>query len=245
MSSTARADDEALEQQQLTQARSELGTFWHRCRSSVVTRRLQRDGVHDVVDVGAGAGHLGTWLHRRAPDITYRFVERNERLAAALAVRFSEAQQETQTSVVDAPAVVMLDVVEHVPDDHAFLSSWVERLRPGGLLVVTVPALPSLFSAWDEAMGHYRRYTKRTLRAAVRDLPLSVLECSYLFPELVPPAVVRRVARPRASETSPEFPVLPRPLDGLLYLSGRATASVRRVVPIGTSLVLVARRTDH
>jgi hypothetical protein len=140
-------------------------------------------------------------------------------------------------------AVVLLDVVEHVDDDRAFVGDLVAGLDPGAVLIATVPALPSLFSAWDEAMGHHRRYTRRSLRAVVAGLPVDVDECSYLFPELLPAAVARRVTKPRRAAISPEFPDLPRPLDDLLFRVGRLTARVRAYSPAGTSLLIVATRT--
>jgi SAM-dependent methyltransferase len=234
-----------LEQQQLTQTRSSLGTFWHRCRSDLATRLIRKTRARRVLDVGAGAGLLGTWLARHAPEIEYRFFEPNPRLAEALSRRFSPAQAvAADQGLPDVDAVVLLDVIEHIPDDHVFLGSLAARMRPGALLVVTVPAMPSLFSAWDEAMGHHRRYSKRSLQGAVSGLPLEVSECSYFFPELLPAAVWRRVTRPRATEVSPEFPELPGAADRAFFRIGQCTSRARRLAPLGTSLLLVARRID-
>ena len=102
-----------------------------------------------------------------------------------------------------------------------------------------------LWSQWDVALGHYKRYDKRSLRALAAELPVEVRELSYLFPEMVPPALVRR--RQRSSERdnaeSAEFPDLPPRLNELLYRVGRVSLMGRRRWPAGTSLLATLRRT--
>jgi hypothetical protein len=58
---------------------------------------------------------------------------------------------------------MLLDVVEHFEDDRAVLVSARSLLRAGGLLLVTVPSMPSLWSGYDVRCGHARRYCRRTL----------------------------------------------------------------------------------
>jgi hypothetical protein len=60
-------------------------------------------------------------------------------------------------------AVFLLDVIEHIQDDTSFLVAASRHLRPGGLLVVNVPASTLLFSDYDRAAGHVRRYTQGSL----------------------------------------------------------------------------------
>src|SRR6185312_8193629 len=68
----------------------------------------------------------------------------------------------------DYDAVVALNVLEHIPDDVGALRSFTRLLRPGGAVVLIVPAFPIAMSAFDRAIGHQRRYRKHTLRAAVQ-----------------------------------------------------------------------------
>jgi SAM-dependent methyltransferase len=60
-------------------------------------------------------------------------------------------------------AVFLLDVIEHIADDTAFLVAALRHLRPGGLVIVNVPASMLLFSDYDTAAGHLRRYTRASL----------------------------------------------------------------------------------
>lgn len=220
-------------------------SFWHEIRSSVALERLPRDGV--LVDVGAGAGHLGEQLRRDRPDATYRFLEPLDALADMLAARFgSDARLAELAEVAGADVVTLLDVIEHVEDDRRLLADVVGAMRPGSVLVITVPALPWLWSPWDEQLGHHRRYTRASLRATVDGFALDVDRVGYLFPELILPALVRRMAGGRVGRRGrravTEYPELPRVVDRSLWAVGTASARLRRIWPIGTSLVLEARR---
>lgn len=70
--------------------------------------------------------------------------------------------------------IVCLNVLEHIPDDRASLAAMRELLRPGGRLVLLVPALPALYGSLDEALGHQRRYTPRLLRERYAEAGLSM-----------------------------------------------------------------------
>jgi hypothetical protein len=61
--------------------------------------------------------------------------------------------------------VIYIDVLEHIADDEAELTLAARHVAPGGHLVVLSPAHPWLFSAFDQVIGHHRRYTARTLQA--------------------------------------------------------------------------------
>ncbi len=64
-----------------------------------------------------------------------------------------------------ADTVIYIDVLEHIEDDRGELALAAGHLKPGGRVVVLAPAYQSLFGPFDEAVGHYRRYTLRQLRA--------------------------------------------------------------------------------
>ena len=107
-----------------------------------------------------------------------------------------------------APAVfdvvLALDVLEHLDDDATALAEAARLLKPGGTLVVTVPALPSLWGAQDVVSHHRRRYTKRTLRGLFARAGLPAPEVTYFNTLLLPPlAAVRWLARARGPSTEP------------------------------------------
>jgi hypothetical protein len=222
--------------------------FWHRLRWRLVKEYLPAERPFALIDVGAGAGILGAFLAAELPQAEYRFIEPLESLQRHLGEQYGEdANGGELESFEGIEYVTLLDVAEHVEDDRAFIAGLAEKMVPGSLLLLTVPALPSLWSSWDVALGHYRRYRKADLRSLVAPLPLETVEISYVFPEMVPPALVRRLRRPASkaaalSEGSAEFPDPAAPVNELLYAVGRATQAARRVWPAGTSLFAVLRR---
>lgn len=215
--------------------------FWHRLRWDIVSQYLP-DGSFTLVDVGAGVGLIGERLREARPQATYRFVEPIPFLESELERRYgADANAKADERYESAVVVTLLDVLEHQADDGGFMSELVAKLEPGATLLVTVPAGGYLWSSWDVALGHHRRYNRNAFRRAVAGLPVEVVELDYLFPELVPLGLARRLARRDGAGT--EFPELPAPANDLLYRIGRVTLGLRRALPVGTSLFAVLRRT--
>jgi hypothetical protein len=218
--------------------------FWHRLRWRVVRSYLPEATAFELVDVGAGAGLLGTFLARDRPQSTYRFVEPIDTLRQLLRERYGDtADAGDDADYGSATFVTLLDVLEHQQDDRAFLSALVEKMPRGSTLLLTVPALPSLWSQWDVALGHIRRYDKASLLACTTGLPLTVHDTSFLFPEMVPLGMFRkrkqRTPLPDNADVA-EFPELPGFANDLLYGAGVASLSLRRHWRTGTSLFMAA-----
>jgi hypothetical protein len=236
---------DTLESHLQRQAERSQDFFWNRLRWELVSSQLP-SGPAELVDVGAGPGFLGDFLRQKHPQIEYRFVEPLEGLEEQLNERFGAESNRRDRDFGEAGFVTLMDVLEHQRDDRAFMADLAAKMRPGSTLLLTVPALPSLWSDWDAMLGHFRRYTKASLRGTVDALPLDLVEVSYLFPELVPLGWVRRVRLRRNGAGDPggaEFPDLPRPLNQALYRVGRGTVAWRRFSPVGSSLFAVLRRT--
>lgn len=216
--------------------------FWHRVRWGVV-RAWVPPGPCTVLDVGAGAGLVGDYLAADRPAARYQFVEPIPSLESRLERRWGADRNRSGAATLDdVDIVTLLDVIEHVEDDRGLLGDLTARTASGTTYIVTVPAKQRLWSSWDTALGHHRRYERAGLRALLGGLPLDVLEVNYLFPELVPAAWWRARRGLDAPAGSAEFPQLPRLVDrGLLAVSSM-TARARRLAPTGTSLVAVARR---
>jgi SAM-dependent methyltransferase len=212
--------------------------FWHRVRWDVVRSCLPQRPVR-LIDVGAGIGLLGEFLLRDLPGSRYRFVEPIPELVAELERQFGAAANANDATAYDEEFVTLLDVLEHQEDDRAFLAELCSKMAPGARLLLTVPALQSLWSDWDVALGHFRRYDRPTLARACAGLPLRRLEASYLFPEMLPPAWLR--AR-RGGDGTAEFPDLPRVVNEALYRVSGFTARRRGRWSHGTSLFAVFER---
>lgn len=121
--------------------------------------------------------------------------------------------------------VLALDVIEHVEDDVHALKECQRILKGGGLLIVTVPAFMALWSPWDEALGHRRRYNALTLAQTGQKAGLSTKRLSYMFFFVFPIAVlirvVKRLIQRNAVRYSSDFIPIPGPLNHLLIGIGR------------------------
>jgi SAM-dependent methyltransferase len=129
----------------------------------------------DVVEVGAGFGGT-TGAVMSGGERSWTCVEPDPELAARIAEQALPLRPEvvvgTLADVDAAPrfdCVLYLDVLEHIEDDRGELGLARDRLRPGGHVVVLAPAYNFLFSEFDEAIGHHRRYTRSALRALTPD----------------------------------------------------------------------------
>jgi SAM-dependent methyltransferase len=176
----------------------ERSHFWFVARRALVGRLLARRPLPPasvVLDVGCGTGTFAADLARRgARVIALDFrPEGLARLRAegtlAWTVRAITTALPVTTRSIDV--VLALDVLEHT-DDVASLEEIVRVLKPGGALLLTVPALPSLWSARDDEAGHLRRYTRRGLLDLVRGSGLEPIDVRFYQCLLLPLFAVTR-----------------------------------------------------
>jgi SAM-dependent methyltransferase len=126
-----------------------------------------------VLEVGAGIGSNAiTLLEPRG--VQWTLLEPDSGQCDEMRAKIRDGQLPSDTEVrcgilMDLPAeptfdtIIYIDVLEHIEDDRAELSEAARRLRPGGCLIVLSPAYQFLFSPFDAAIGHYRRYSRKGL----------------------------------------------------------------------------------
>lgn len=145
--------------------------------------------------------------------------------------------------------VLMLDVVEHIADDIAALRAARSALKPGGHLLITVPALGWLWSRHDEWNEHYRRYNPRELERVLAAAGFEFGTMRYFFVWTVGPMLVRRWLLSRTKSGAGgeavdlALGIPPAPINRLLTLVSRAEHALGRYIPwpIGSSLLAVAQ----
>ncbi len=221
--------------------------FWHRLRWRAVASHLPHSEPFQLLDVGAGAGLLGVFLTRDFPLATYRFLEPIDSLQRQLESTYGVAANAAAlNSYENIQYVALLDVLEHQAGDRKFLGELLGKMARRSTLIVTVPALMGLWSGWDVALGHHRRYDRASFRRAIDGLPVQVIELSYLFPEMIPLALLRKWLRKGTAGTADEsaaFPDLPLAVNHALYALGSVSLALRRRVPTGSSVLAVLRKT--
>lgn len=144
----------------------------------------------DVLEIGSGIGNISRAVVARATTAVLSDLERP--YLEALERAFGDDPRVTVAAYdleVDPPpevagrrfdAIVAVNVIEHIQDDHALVRRLAALLKPGGKLVVYVPACPFAYGSVDRALGHYRRYTPEGLGALLAGAGLDVERPSYM-----------------------------------------------------------------
>lgn len=152
---------------------SELELFqhannWKRYFSGIIRPTIKGD----VLEVGAGIGST-TLLLNDGSASTWLLLEPDDAMSENLAGQCREKQLPSNCRVIKGTTaeltgsfdtIIYIDVLEHIENDRAELERASALLKPRGHLVVLSPAFQHLFSPFDKAIGHYRRYTRATLK---------------------------------------------------------------------------------
>jgi SAM-dependent methyltransferase len=218
-------------------------SWWYRGRAAVVRgildRRLPRR-VLSILDFGAGYGGMAATLRNYGSVSAY---EPDSLVRDELGARgYLAVYASPGTALAHLYNLIALfDVLEHIENDAAFLTSARAALATGGELVLTVPAMPFLWSAHDVAHHHYRRYTRRTLRTLLELNGYEIVAISYWNMFLFAPAGIARLLG-KSGEGSFH---LPRLLDTLFYQLILSESFLMRFFPLpfGVSIVAVACKT--
>lgn len=177
-----------------------------------------------VLDVGCGtganlaslAGEYGTVGFDTSPAA----VEHATRRFPGVRFLHGETLADVAGDLPDTDMFLLMDVLEHVPDDRALLEGVVAMAKPGAWIFITVPANPELWSEHDVSHGHYRRYTPETLVALWKGLPVQARLHSGFNSRLYLLALAARtVARIRGRAAGPrgtDLVLPPRPLNALM-----------------------------
>lgn len=136
-----------------------------------------------------------------------------------------------------ADSLVAVNVLEHIEGDDEFLRQAWEIARPGGTLLLFVPAVPAIFGSLDTAFEHFRRYTKASLRSSVETAGWHIERLGYMnMPGILPWFVSGKVLG-RTSISGAEARLYDR-----LVVPVTAAIEDRVSVPIGQSLLAIARK---
>lgn len=227
---------------------------------------LERLRPERILEIGCGGGAFGA---RFASVARYVGVEPDDtsfRTAQARIAPLGGDVRHGTSDLVGADErfdlVCAFEVIEHLEDDVAALRDWTRHLDPGGALLVSVPAWPDRFGAWDTLVGHYRRYTPAQLTAVLRAAGCGEVEVTgYGWPldnalESVRNRIGQRrvasAARASAAGTMQERTansgrlLQPNQLGGLVIRAGVAPfVALQRLRPErGTGLVAFGRLAD-
>lgn len=225
--------------------------WWYRARREVLADLIRRTVTlpkrAKILEIGCGTGHnLAMLTQFGAVDALELDEEARSIAEKRLGHHVMSAPLPEIDEVADATydLIGAFDVIEHIEDDRAALTSITGKLKRGGSLVLTVPAHPWLWSAHDTVNHHKRRYSRRALKRLVDRSPLKLMKIGYFNSLLFPLAVAKRVASQIRGSNDASIGLPPPRVNSALE---RIFAAERHMVgriglPPGLSLFAVAKR---
>jgi SAM-dependent methyltransferase len=217
--------------------------WWYRARSELLRTLLEpRIGTAErVLDVGSADGPSVAWMRTRgrrvALDVDIAALRPGDVCGSALALPFASESFDV---------VAAFDVVEHCEPESVALAELARVLRPGGRMFLAVPAYQWAWTHFDTDAGHYRRYTRKRLVAAVAAAGIEVQRATYVFAGTLPmfaaERMLRKVRRPAQPDTTlpTVSPLVEKALMGLCRWDQRVLR--RRDLPFGSSVVLAGTK---
>jgi len=183
---------------------------WELARFEVVNdillQHFEATDQLQVLDLGCGDTFFVENLSQRFPNSTFYGVDiefQAEDLAyyaaafegKPIATFDSLEQMEQRRSIQQIDAVLLLDVVEHIEKDIAFLQMLFEKnyITKDTKIFITVPAFQSLYTTHDDFLGHYRRYTNNSLVKTIQQAGFRKLKVGYFFTSLLPVRLLKVV----------------------------------------------------
>ena len=225
---------------------------WWVARADLALTLLGQKGIRPpahVLDVGCGWGTNLVALENAGYrvsglDISRRALERIDKVERYLIEADLSQDLPAGRPLVDA--VLALDVIEHIDDDRAALTRIATLVRPGGVAIVSVPALPELFSNFDAVQQHRRRYLPHTFRAVFQGTGLLVESIFWWGAWMVPVLRWMRLRESKVRQATYSYsdylrlPPWPGPYLMTLAFRVEKPFAVRQWLRKGTSLIAVA-----
>ena len=225
--------------------------WWYRARREILSDYLTRYGALPqdarILEIGCGTGHNLPMLARFG---TVDAIEIDPAARAIAGERLGkdvgEAPLPALTGVAEGTydLIAVLDVVEHIDDDIGSLRAMAARLKPGGKILVTVPAHAWMWSAHDTVNHHKRRYSKASLDAAIRAAGLTHNGLrwfnSLLFPAAVAARFAGRITGKDDSDDSPPAKPLNTVFEAIFGLERHLVGRVP--LPPGLSIITLVSR---
>lgn len=228
--------------------------WWYRARRSIIRARLKRMNLRsdaEILEIGAGPGGnlalLSEFGRVRAVETDEYALKHAQSSYPGLQIEAGRLPDALPFEDARFDLITMFDVLEHIDDDAAALRALSARLRPGGRLLLTVPAYQWMWSQHDDRLHHYRRYTAGRLSRLLSESGWSANYLSYFNTLLFGAAAAARYfdrLRGRGEVTGAETPgpVMNALLRSIFTSEAALLGAVR--LPFGLSLMCVAQPSE-
>jgi len=177
--------------------------WYYQSKTQAMMRLLNGIQPSTILDIGAGSGFFSRYLLENSSahdawcvDIGYD--KDYDTLEQGKAVHFRRSINQ-----VDADLILLMDVLEHVEDDAALLSLYVNKVPRGARFLISVPTFQFLWSEHDVFLEHKRRYNLHQIEDVARCAGLTVIQGSYYFGLVFPLAAAIRIASRLFADNNP------------------------------------------
>ena len=236
-------------------ARLEAGNFWFRARNRLIVWALQKycPEFHSFLEVGCGNGFVLSGIANAYPGAELHGSEIFTAGLAFAAIRqpaidFLQMDCRCIPFVEEFDSMGAFDVVEHIEEDEQVLRQMQGALKPGGIILLTVPQHAWLWSPVDDYACHIRRYSAKEIHAKVEDAGFEILRStsfvSSLLPAMFASRLVQKLSTKKYSDPTAELRIAPW-LNGLLENFLNAELAMIRIginFPLGGSRLIVGRK---
>lgn len=180
-------------------SRLEAGNFWFRARNELIlwALRTYQPNVSTFLEVGCGTGFVLSGIARAYPKLALSGSEiflaglshAAERVPSA---HFMQMDARRVPFIEEFDAIGAFDVLEHIKEDETVLAQLHSAIKPGGVLLLTVPQHPWLWSASDEYACHVRRYTRAEIEQKIQASGFELIRSTSFVTSLLPAMILSR-----------------------------------------------------
>jgi len=229
----------------------EKNYWWFAGRRYLVKRHLEKiDKLQKILDIGCGTGEMLSMLKKYGDVVGVDIAE------SALNYCRKRGLKVQKSNIIKMPfddnsfdVITMLDILEHVKNDHNGLKEVNRICKPRGKVLITVPAYNILWSDHDRALKHFRRYTAKEMMAKLDDSGFKTIKYSYVITTLFLPILIFRLVQkilPKKSAKSPKTSLIfvPKPINSIFIILLKIEAQISRFVsiPFGVSIIILAEK---
>lgn len=236
---------------------SSASHFWFQWRFLALLNQLKSVGVSindelSVLDVGGGKGVFREQVESATKwnvdliDLDYKALCSTE--AGRGRTMYYDILETREELCETYDVAVLFDVLEHIHDTKPLLQAIIKHIKPNGFLLINVPALESLYSAYDKAVGHIRRYTIDSLKDEFADCNVEIKDTRYWGLTLLPLGYMRKFVVDRYANQSNNVIIEKgfKPPNGLtnnfLKVVMKMEIGLISKPPIGTSVLLAGKK---
>ena len=224
--------------------------WWHIAKRRAVYKLIKKYNTKKnpkILDIGCGTGKnmdelqkLGTVYGLDRSSEALKFCRKR---GLKLLTKGTAEKTNLETNSFDI--ITILDVLEHT-DDKQTLTEMRRILKKNGIIIITVPAFPWLWSKWDEVLQHKKRYTVNTLKEILVAHNFYPIKMTYLYSFLMLPLLIIRKIKQKISKdfyksdfklSNPLFNFLLNNLSKFEFLLAE-----KSYIPFGTSILVVAKK---